>query len=109
MATSLPPIDWEAESYPGYPDFAAIPFFVVFFLAVRFVLDHFVFEVRLHSHAFLFLVQTQTISLFARVGSVVLAIHDATDVFLEVAKISKYSGHNLLADVSFLVFVISWL
>lgn len=41
-------------------------------------------------------------------GSVVLAIHDATDVFLELGKISKYSGHELFADVSFLVFVSSW-
>lgn len=45
---------------------------------------------------------------FARVGSVVLAVHDASDVFLEVGKISKYSGRQLLADVSFLLFVISW-
>ena len=41
-------------------------------------------------------------------GSVVLAIHDASDVFLEVGKISKYSGRQLVADVSFLLFVISW-
>lgn len=45
MAFSPPLIDWEAESYPAYPDFAAIPFFVVFFLVVRFFLDRFVFEV----------------------------------------------------------------
>ncbi|KAE8811931.1 ASC1-like protein 2 [Hordeum vulgare] len=38
----------------------------------------------------------------------VLAVHDASDVFLEVGKISKYSGRQLLADVSFLLFVISW-
>jgi ceramide synthetase len=51
MATSLPPIDWEAESYP---DFAAIPFFAVFFLAVRFLLDRFVFEVVSLSRSFLY-------------------------------------------------------
>jgi hypothetical protein len=45
MAFSPPLIDWEAESYPAYPDFAAIPLFVVFFLVVRFFLDRFVFEV----------------------------------------------------------------
>ncbi|PWZ23031.1 ASC1-like protein 1 [Zea mays] len=44
MAFSPPLIDWEAESYPAYPDFAAIPLFVVFFLVVRFFLDRFVFE-----------------------------------------------------------------
>jgi hypothetical protein len=48
------------------------------------------------------------LSRFARVGSIVLAIHDASDVFLELGKISKYSGYQLLADVSFLIFVCSW-
>lgn len=59
MAFSPPLIDWEAESYPAYPDFAAIPFFVVIFLAVRFFLDRFVFEVvvfpaHFYSISFLF-------------------------------------------------------
>ncbi|KAK6157740.1 hypothetical protein DH2020_011988 [Rehmannia glutinosa] len=45
---------------------------------------------------------------FARVGSVVLALHDATDVFLEVGKMSKYSGAEALASCSFVLFVISW-
>ncbi|CAN6239567.1 unnamed protein product [Urochloa humidicola] len=218
MATSLPPIDWEAESYPAYLDFAAIPFFAVFFLTVRFLLDRFVFEwlarklifkkgdekldpttysgkrkIRkfkesawkcvyflsgellalsvtynepwftttrnfwvgpgdqvwpdqkikfklkavymyvagfytysifallfwetrrsdfgismTHHVATVCLIALSYIFRFARVGSVVLAIHDATDVFLELGKISKYSGCELLADVSFLVFVSSW-
>ncbi|PIN25912.1 Protein transporter of the TRAM (translocating chain-associating membrane) superfamily [Handroanthus impetiginosus] len=43
---------------------------------------------------------------FARVGSVVLALHDATDVFLEVGKMSKYSGAEALASCSFVLFVI---
>jgi hypothetical protein len=41
----VPSIDWEAESYPAHADFAVLPFFVAFFLAVRFLLDRFVFEV----------------------------------------------------------------
>jgi hypothetical protein len=41
----VPSVDWEAESYPAYADFAALPFFVAFFLAVRFLLDRFPFEV----------------------------------------------------------------
>jgi hypothetical protein len=45
MTLALPPVDWEKESYPAYGDFAAIPFFAVFFLVVRFLLDRFVFEV----------------------------------------------------------------
>ncbi|XP_057951202.1 ceramide synthase 1 LOH3-like isoform X2 [Malania oleifera] len=43
---------------------------------------------------------------FARVGSVVLALHDASDVFLEVGKMSKYSGCEWLSSCSFLMFVL---
>ncbi|KAJ6844047.1 ASC1-like protein 1 [Iris pallida] len=46
---------------------------------------------------------------FARVGSIVLAIHDASDIFLEIGKMSKYTGCELLATVSFLLFVASWI
>ncbi|RLM79526.1 ASC1-like protein isoform X3 [Panicum miliaceum] len=124
MATSLPPIDWEAESYPAYPDFAAIPFFAVFFLAVRFLLDRFVFEWL--ARKLIFKKGDEKLDPTTYAGkrkirkfkesawkciyflSVILAIHDASDVFLELGKISKYSGHELLADVSFLVFVSSW-
>ncbi|CAI9785325.1 unnamed protein product [Fraxinus pennsylvanica] len=45
---------------------------------------------------------------FARVGSVVLALHDASDVFLEVGKMSKYGGAETLASFSFVLFVLSW-
>lgn len=38
-------IDWEQEAYPAYQDFAALPFFALLFLVVRFFLDRFVFEV----------------------------------------------------------------
>ncbi|XP_057542655.1 ceramide synthase 1 LOH3-like [Amaranthus tricolor] len=46
---------------------------------------------------------------FARVGSVVLAVHDASDVFLEIGKMSKYSGFEAVASISFVLFVISWI
>lgn len=45
---------------------------------------------------------------FARVGSVVLAIHDASDVFLEIGKMSKYSEWEAVASISFLLFALSW-
>ncbi|KAL1357413.1 hypothetical protein HN51_009328 [Arachis hypogaea] len=45
---------------------------------------------------------------FVRVGSVVLALHDATDVFLETGKMSKYSGAETMASIAFLLFVIFW-
>nr|DAD35162.1 TPA_asm: hypothetical protein HUJ06_005802 [Nelumbo nucifera] len=46
---------------------------------------------------------------FARVGSVVLALHDASDVFLEVGKMSKYSGWERIASISFIIFVLQWI
>ncbi|KAL3501583.1 hypothetical protein ACH5RR_036032 [Cinchona calisaya] len=46
---------------------------------------------------------------FARVGSVVLALHDASDIFLEVGKMSKYSGAEALASFSFVIFTLSWI
>ncbi|KAL8196355.1 hypothetical protein R6Q57_024650 [Mikania cordata] len=45
---------------------------------------------------------------FARVGSVVLALHDGSDVFLEIGKMSKYSGFEGVASFSFILFVFSW-
>ena len=38
-------VDWEAEAYPTYGDFAVLPLLVAFFPAVRFLLDRLVFEV----------------------------------------------------------------
>ncbi|KNA25629.1 hypothetical protein SOVF_004950, partial [Spinacia oleracea] len=49
------------------------------------------------------------IARFARAGSMILALHDASDVFLEVGKMSKYSGFEALASFSFILFVISWI
>lgn len=46
---------------------------------------------------------------FFRIGSVVLAVHDASDVFLEGAKIFKYSGNEVGASVLFGMFAVSWL
>uniref|UniRef100_A0A2P2KGH8 Uncharacterized protein MANES_10G071500 n=1 Tax=Rhizophora mucronata TaxID=61149 RepID=A0A2P2KGH8_RHIMU len=49
------------------------------------------------------------ITRFFRVGSIVLALHDASDVFMEAAKIFKYSGSELGASICFGLFAISWL
>eukprot|EP00249_Psilotum_nudum_P018851 c26989_g1_i1 orf=488-1420(+) len=45
---------------------------------------------------------------FARVGSVVLSLHDASDVFLELGKMTKYTGSNIIPSIAFILFVISW-
>ncbi|XP_059647791.1 ceramide synthase LOH2 [Cornus florida] len=46
---------------------------------------------------------------FFRIGSVILALHDASDVFMEAAKVFKYSRKELRASVFFGLFAISWL
>ncbi|GLT60449.1 hypothetical protein SLA2020_332140 [Shorea laevis] len=46
---------------------------------------------------------------FFRIGSIILALHDASDVFMEAAKVFKYSERELGASVFFGLFAISWL
>lgn len=43
-----------------------------------------------------------------RVGSIVLALHDVSDVFMEAAKLCKYSGNEVGASINFGLFVLSW-
>lgn len=49
------------------------------------------------------------ITRFFQIGSVILALHDASDVFMEAAKVFKYSEKELGASVFFGFFAISWL
>ncbi|KAI4375985.1 hypothetical protein MLD38_013790 [Melastoma candidum] len=46
---------------------------------------------------------------FFRIGFVILALHDASDVLMEVAKAFKYSGNDVGASVFFGLFALSWL
>ncbi|GAB4840201.1 Ceramide synthase 1 loh3, variant 2 [Ancistrocladus abbreviatus] len=62
-----------------------------------------------HHVATVILIVLSYIFRFARVGSVVLAIHDTSDVFLEVGKMSKYSGAEAVASFAFILFVLSWI
>eukprot|EP00850_Spirogloea_muscicola_P006411 SM000030S11420 [mRNA] locus=s30:514847:516083:- [translate_table: standard] len=43
-----------------------------------------------------------------RVGSIVLALHDASDVLMESAKLLKYSGRDAAASIVFALFAFSW-
>ncbi|KAG6627302.1 hypothetical protein CIPAW_15G117800 [Carya illinoinensis] len=61
-----------------------------------------------HHIASVILITLSYIFRFARVGSIILAIHDGSDVFIEVGKMSKYSGFEKIASVSFGLFVLSW-
>lgn len=62
-----------------------------------------------HHIATLMLIVFSYLAKLARVGSVVLAVHDASDVFLEIGKMTKYSGLEIIPSISFLLFAISWL
>ncbi|GER56635.1 LAG1 longevity assurance homolog 2 [Striga asiatica] len=46
---------------------------------------------------------------FFRIGAVILALHDAIDVFMEASKIFKYAEIELGESVSFGLFALSWL
>ncbi|XP_019059035.1 PREDICTED: LAG1 longevity assurance homolog 3 [Tarenaya hassleriana] len=67
------------------------------------------FKVMLAHHitTLLLLVLSYTFR-FARIGSVIMAIHDVSDVFLETAKMSKYSGAEAIASFCFIIFALSW-
>nr|XP_043629645.1 ceramide synthase LOH2 [Erigeron canadensis] len=68
------------------------------------------FAVMMSHHIItVFLIGHSYITRFFRIGSLVLAVHDASDVFLEGAKILKYSGKELGASVLFGMFALSWL
>ncbi|KAL0678626.1 hypothetical protein Bca4012_006607 [Brassica carinata] len=45
---------------------------------------------------------------FARIGSVILALHEISDVFLEIGKMCKYSGLEAMTSLSFILFLLSW-
>lgn len=62
-----------------------------------------------HHFATVALIGLSYVLRFARVGSVVFAIHDASDIFLEIGKMSKYGGNETLASFAFVLFVLSWI
>ncbi|KAK9926198.1 hypothetical protein M0R45_023440 [Rubus argutus] len=61
-----------------------------------------------HHIATTILIVVSYIARFSRVGSIILALHEGCDVFLEIAKLSKYCGYELIASVCFVAFVLSW-
>ncbi|KAF8020297.1 hypothetical protein BT93_G0874 [Corymbia citriodora subsp. variegata] len=68
------------------------------------------FAVMMSHHIItVFLISYSYLTSFFQVGAIVLALHDASDVFLEAAKVFKYSEHELGASVFFGLFALSWL
>nr|GMC87616.1 LAG1 longevity assurance homolog 2-like [Ipomoea batatas] len=55
------------------------------------------------------LISYSYITRFFRIGSVILALHDASDILLEAAKLNKYSKKEFGASLCFGLFAISWL
>ncbi|CAA0826459.1 LAG1 longevity assurance homolog 2 [Striga hermonthica] len=67
------------------------------------------FSVMMSHHVItVLLIAFSYITGFFRVGTVILALHDASDVFLEAAKVFKYSGKELGASLCFGLFALSW-
>ncbi|KAJ4973597.1 hypothetical protein NE237_006771 [Protea cynaroides] len=62
-----------------------------------------------HHLATVVLIVMSYIVRLARAGSIILALHDASDVYMEIAKMSKYSGFEKLSSFSFVLFVFSWI
>lgn len=62
-----------------------------------------------HHVATVILIMLSYIFRFGRVGSIVLALHDASDIFLEIGKMSKYSKAEGMASFAFILFVLSWI
>ncbi|PSS02713.1 LAG1 longevity assurance like [Actinidia chinensis var. chinensis] len=68
------------------------------------------FSVMMSHHVVtVILISYSYIARFFRIGSIVLALHDASDVFMEAAKVFKYSEKELGASICFGLFAISWL
>lgn len=68
------------------------------------------FSVMMSHHVVtVILISYSYVTSFFRIGSIILALHDASDVFMEAAKVFKYSEKELGASVCFGLFAISWL
>ncbi|KAG2292520.1 hypothetical protein Bca52824_039189 [Brassica carinata] len=55
-----------------------------------------------------FLIILSYVFSFARIGSVILALHEISDVFLEIGKMCKYSGLEAMTSLSFILFLLSY-
>lgn len=67
------------------------------------------FGVMLSHHIItLTLIGYSYIARFFRIGSMILALHDVSDLIMEFAKLCKYSGQELSASVCFGIFALSW-
>ncbi|XP_026394558.1 LAG1 longevity assurance homolog 2-like isoform X2 [Papaver somniferum] len=61
-----------------------------------------------HHIVTVFLIGFSYFTSFFRIGLIVVALHDACDVFMEAAKVFKYSENEFAASVIFGFFAVSW-
>lgn len=66
-------------------------------------------QMFLHHIVTLLLLSLSWVCNLHRVGSLVLVIHDCADIFLELAKITKYASYQKLCDAVFAVFTLVWI
>ncbi|XP_013382240.1 ceramide synthase 6 isoform X1 [Lingula anatina] len=66
-------------------------------------------EMFLHHIVTIFLMSMSWSNNYVRIGTLVLAVHDAADFWLEAAKMAKYAGRQKLCDFLFGGFALVWL
>ncbi|CAK8696075.1 ceramide synthase 2-like [Clavelina lepadiformis] len=63
-------------------------------------------EQIIHHLATIFLITFSYVANFVRIGTLVMAIHDISDIFLEAAKCLHYAKHHVVAESTFTLFAI---
>jgi len=66
-------------------------------------------QMFVHHIATIILMSFSWVTNLHRVGSLVLIVHDCADIFLEAAKMAKYSGYQKVCDVIFAIFTVLWI
>lgn len=66
-------------------------------------------QMFVHHIATITLMSFSWITNLHRIGSLVLIIHDCADIFLEAAKMAKYSGYQKVCDFIFAIFTVLWI
>ncbi|KAF7988587.1 hypothetical protein HCN44_001160 [Aphidius gifuensis] len=66
-------------------------------------------QMFIHHKATIMLMCFSWVGNLTRIGSLVLVIHDCADIFLEAAKIAKYSNYQKLCEFIMVTFTLIWL
>lgn len=66
-------------------------------------------QMFIHHIATIVLMSLSWVCNLPRIGTLVLVTHDCADIFLEAAKMAKYSGYQKVCDVIFAIFTVLWI